>query len=68
MLGANPPMPLVLAQMCEVYHVLPSQLMVEDADNLLRFWRIARSYDYWVTKRPKWLRGGDDGDIKKLLN
>ena len=67
MLGANPPMPLVLAQMCEVYHVLPSQLMEEDADNLLRFWRIARSYDYWVSKRPKWLRS-DGGDSNRLLN
>ncbi len=67
MLAYPPPMALVLAQMCEVYHVLPSQLMEEDADNLLRFWRIARSYDYWVSKRPKWLRN-DGGETKKLLN
>mgnify|MGYP001562516143 len=69
MLGASPPRELVLAQMCEVYHVLPSELLAEDADYLLRFWRMARSYDYWLSKRPRWLRdGGEVSGTRKMLN
>ncbi len=69
MLDSPPPRELVIAQMCEVYHVLPSELMEEPADQLLRLWRMARSYDYWLSKRPRWLRdGGEANGTRKMLN
>lgn len=50
-----PPFELVLAQICESWHVLPSQLMEEDSQQVMTFWKLNRLYEQAVRKRPEWM-------------
>ena len=47
--GAPLPQELLYALMCRVFGVLPSQLMQEEADVMLRTWQVLALYDKWAT-------------------
>ena len=52
-MGLPPPYDLMIGQIVETWHIPPSQLMQEDAQAVFKYWKLNRTYEKGLHKRPK---------------